>query len=334
LSPKIRADFRSIDKAGKLKTYLQSVCFADANFRNLAFLGVSLKDHPSLIEVTLKPARLVRIPLEHEVVIPSGELSSWWELNAVPPGVSASGVFVMAATVPPRKAGADLKSVDWIEAYWPEGKYRINLHSADAKAEQGTEETNVDLVVPPGEGPVVLPTIRMTPLLQHTLVGKPAPEIDARDLDTGQPVKLADFRGKVVVLDFWGYWCGPCIGAMPGLAEVHRRFEGKPVVILALHDQSIQSRAAYDLKLTGVKKAAWDGRELPFRVALDRPDPDLAADSEGRGQGMTCKGYQVTMFPTTLVIDPQGKVVGNVSALQHGKLEATIRGLLDQAPAK
>ena len=60
------------------------------------------------------------------------------------------------------------------------------------------------------------------------------------------PVHLADFRGKVVVLDFWGYWCGPCNGAMPYLSDLHRRFEGRPVAVVGLHDQSVQSRPEYD----------------------------------------------------------------------------------------
>ena len=98
------------------------------------------------------------------------------------------------------------------------------------------------------------------------------------------PVKLADYRGKVVVLDFWGYWCGPCIGAMPALLEAHDRFKDKPVAIIALHDQSIQSRDAYDRKLTEVKRQAWNNRDLPFQVALDRPDPEPAGRRRGASE--------------------------------------------------
>ena len=45
-------------------------------------------------------------------------------------------------------------------------------------------------------------------------VGKAAPEIEGRDVD-GNPMKLSDYRGKVVVLSFWGTWCGPCMRFIP-----------------------------------------------------------------------------------------------------------------------
>jgi hypothetical protein len=55
------------------------------------------------------------------------------------------------------------------------------------------------------------------------VVGKPRPEIDASDLVTGRPVRLADFLGKVVLPDFWGCWCGVCVANMPHLVELSRR---------------------------------------------------------------------------------------------------------------
>ena len=101
------------------------------------------------------------------------------------------------------------------------------------------------------------------------------------------------------------------------------------MVILAVHDQSMQSQEAYDRKLVGVKHTVWEDRDLPFRVALDRPDPELAEGHSAIGQGVTCKRYQIDVFPTTMVIDREGKVVGNVNTLEHGRLEATIKELLD-----
>ena len=65
--------------------------------------------------------------------------------------------------------------------------------------------------------------------------GSEAPDFSAADL-TGRPVVLSEFRGrKVVVLDFWATWCGPCLLAMPGLQEVHEEFGGRGVEILTVN---------------------------------------------------------------------------------------------------
>ncbi len=331
LTPTVDLDRRS----GEFRSWPIGVCFADQELRRIYFLRVDLQGPRQPYEITLRPARHVRIPIEHHVTIPSGGLESWWELNDLA-GASrpAPGVYVMQGAVERNGPGQGSGSGDWIEAYWPEGKYRLKVNSADPVAREGAEETEIDLAVTTGEGPLVLPPIRMKVLPQRGLIGQRAPEIDAKDLDTGAPVKLADYRGKVIVLDFWGYWCGPCIGAMPALMAAHDHFKGKPVAIIALHDQSIQTREAYDRKLTEVKRQAWNDRELPFLVAMDRPDPALEAGAAGTGSGITCKRYQIQLFPTTMVIDQEGKVAGVVNVREEGRLDAMINSLLNKNTKK
>ena len=66
-------------------------------------------------------------------------------------------------------------------------------------------------------------------------VGSEAPDFSATDLQ-GRPIVLSELRGrKVVVVDFWATWCGPCLMAMPGLQEVHEEFSGRGVEILAVN---------------------------------------------------------------------------------------------------
>ena len=76
----------------------------------------------------------------------------------------------------------------------PEGRYRIWFHA-------DTTVRHVDFDVPSGDGPLELPDIHLETLAWVKCLGKPPAEIDAIGLD-GKPVKLADFRGKVVVLMF------------------------------------------------------------------------------------------------------------------------------------
>jgi thiol-disulfide isomerase/thioredoxin len=163
------------------------------------------------------------------------------------------------------------------------------------------------------------------------MVGKPAPEIEATDLDSGKPVHLADFHGKVVILEFWGYWCGPCTGgSLPRLAALHRKFEGHPFAVVALHDQSVQPRAEYDRRTAFARRAFWDGKVLPFRVLLDRPDPDKPAGRDPEGTGLTCRHYGIAGFPTLFVIDQEGKIVAPVPHGEYDELERLVEGLLDR----
>ncbi len=268
------------------------------------------------------------------MTVPSGLLTTGWYLSELG-GASGSdeGGLVMCDLVQRNGPGQAGDDGEWIEAWLPEGKYRIRITSTDPVARvRRVEETTTDLVVPSGEGPLLLPPIRMTAPPWRQLIGEPAPEIAARDLDTNEPVKLADYRGKVVVLDFWGYWCGPCIGAMPALVEAYDHYKGKPVAIIALHDQSVQSRDAYERKLTEIKRQAWNNRDLPFQLAVDRPDPALAAGESQIGRGITCKRYGIHLFPTTLVIDQEGKVAGTVNVREKGRLRALIDDLLKKSP--
>jgi len=63
------------------------------------------------------------------------------------------------------------------------------------------------------------------------LIGKPAPDFTLPDL-TGRPFHLSDHRGHVMVLAFWGTWCGPCRAEMPMLAALQREFAASGVEVL------------------------------------------------------------------------------------------------------
>src|SRR5262249_21362197 len=65
-------------------------------------------------------------------------------------------------------------------------------------------------------------------------VGQKAPDFELKDPD-GQTIKLSSLKGKVVVLDFWATWCGPCKMAMPGIQKLHEEFKGKPVKVFGVN---------------------------------------------------------------------------------------------------
>ena len=106
------------------------------------------------------------------------------------------------------------------------------------------------------------------------------------------------------------------------------------MTFIALHDQSIQSREEYDRRLEEVKRQAWADRELPFVVALDQAEPEVPKGEGAIGKGVTCKRYQIQSFPTTLVIDQEGRVVGRVEVRKAGQLDAMINELLSRSSKK
>ena len=79
--------------------------------------------------------------------------------------------------------------------------------------------------------------------MHNLIAGKPAPEIDGVGFD-GKPLKLSDYRGKVVVLVFWGTWCGPCMREVPHERELAERLKDKPFAVLGVNCDDDEQAAA------------------------------------------------------------------------------------------
>lgn len=134
--------------------------------------------------------------------------------------------------------------------------------------------------------------------------GAPVPELSATTLD-GAPARLSDYRGKVVVLDFWGFWCKPCVAKMPLLARLANAYRDRNVVVLTIHDASIRSGADYRTRYAATVAKKIGGPSALIDL-LDTPSKAGARSASGQ----TISTYHVTGFPTTLVIDPRGRLVG------------------------
>ena len=120
-------------------------------------------------------------------------------------------------------------------------------------------------------------------------VNKPAIEFALKNLE-GKVVKLSDLKGKVVVLDFWATWCGPCKASFPYLQQVYNKYKDNPnVVILALNTwENVSGKEREDL----VKKFMADNK-YTFPVLYD--------------EGFVEK-YGVEGIPTKFVIDKKGMI--------------------------
>ena len=121
-------------------------------------------------------------------------------------------------------------------------------------------------------------------------VGAPAPQFDLA-AQGGKDVSLAQFKGQVVMINFWASWCGPCRQEMPLLENIYKKYGKLGFTMLGVNVES-DSNAAIDwLKQTPVS----------FPILFDK-------DSK------VSKLYDVTGMPSTVIIDRAGKV----RMLHHG----------------
>lgn len=127
---------------------------------------------------------------------------------------------------------------------------------------------------------------RMLFELTRLAEGSEAPEIEGMDAK-GVPFKLSDYRGKHVVLCFWGGWCHACHGILPILNNLHTETQGKPVAILGINTDHGESGAEALTKF-----------DVRFRNWLD-----------GSTSGPITSLYNLRNFPTLYMIDDQGMIL-------------------------
>jgi thiol-disulfide isomerase/thioredoxin len=120
--------------------------------------------------------------------------------------------------------------------------------------------------------------------IESPLVGQPAFPFKL-DLLDGPPFRLADRKGRVVVVEFWATWCGPCLQSMPLVDGVVREFAERGVELLAVNLEELPEQV----------KATLARHKLKVPVGLDR-------------DGVVAAKFAVTAIPQTVVIDRDGKV--------------------------
>lgn len=140
------------------------------------------------------------------------------------------------------------------------------------------------------------------------LDGKPAPALQTGSWVNGTSRTLPQLRGKVVLIDFWGMNCGPCMAALPAVQRTAERFASRGVVVIGLTGSGLPAAEL---------KAFAQQRKLTYPMAVDAPD-----DSREPGSGKTFRAYGIQGIPAVAVIDQEGKVayLGNSLAEAVGTL--------------
>jgi len=147
--------------------------------------------------------------------------------------------------------------------------------------------------------------MELTDMLQRTMrlmEGSPAPEFSQVAPD-GKPVKLSDFRGKYVLLDFWASWCGPCRRENPNVVRMYSKYKDKGFEILGI---SLDQNRERWLQAIQADQLTW------------KHTSDLKGWSNEVG-----KLYEISAIPKTFLIDPKGVIIARDlrGAALDGKLE-------------
>ena len=137
--------------------------------------------------------------------------------------------------------------------------------------------------------------------------GGAAPVLDLADLE-GRNYRLADFRGKVVLVNFWATWCEPCRDEMPSMQRLKHRFDGKPFAVVAVNVGESEARIGEFLQ------------KLPLDFVILRDHSSAAM-----------KAWGVRGLPASFIVGRDGRVryshIGELN-WDDDKLAATVERLL------
>ena len=135
-----------------------------------------------------------------------------------------------------------------------------------------------------------------------------APDFSLPDMDDITHT-LKQYKGKVVLVNFWATWCPPCIREMPSLEKLYQKLEGKPFVLLAINQWEDEERV---FEFMGQLKT------IPTFPILFDPDSKIS------------DAYGVKGLPSSYIIDKQGRIVYRATGgrdFNHPEIERTIKSL-------
>lgn len=136
------------------------------------------------------------------------------------------------------------------------------------------------------------------------------PPLALNDLQ-GQPRSLDEFRGKVVIVNFWATWCEPCIEEMPSLQKFKDRFAGEKIAVIGVNLGEGEARIKSFMDKTGTT----------FPILLDR-------------DGIAKRGWKVNGVPATFVLDAKGRIRYTYIGVLDFSDEVITRQILRLLPRK
>ena len=155
--------------------------------------------------------------------------------------------------------------------------------------------------------------------------GMPAPDFSLPD-SSGNLVRLSDFKGKVVYIDFWGTWCGPCIMEIPDALELQKKYANKPVVFLYVALESDEENIAKWKNFIAGKNERF-GNYLDFK-----PFPGIHLVAEKQFGNEKLRPYKINFAPTHVLVDQNGNIVSVRAERSKSiaeKIDQLLKGMQD-----
>ncbi|MBK9107447.1 MAG: TlpA family protein disulfide reductase [Saprospiraceae bacterium] len=142
---------------------------------------------------------------------------------------------------------------------------------------------------------------------ERLAIGQPAPQFNLTDIN-GNMVSLSDFKGKVVYLDIWASWCGPCIREIPYAKKLEEEMHGKDIVFLNVSiDENLES---------------WK------KTVVDKGIKGIHLNSKGGNEALFSKLYNVQGIPKYYIIDKNGWIANNNPERPSGNVKDELERLL------
>ncbi|HSI71644.1 MAG TPA: TlpA disulfide reductase family protein [Fimbriimonas sp.] len=131
-------------------------------------------------------------------------------------------------------------------------------------------------------------------------VGNVAPDMKVKEIGSGKDVKLSDLKGKVVLIDFWATWCGPCKMIEPEIQEMYDKYKDQGFTVLAVSQESA-------MLLSDFNKV----RPTKYPIFTDYT-------------GMANGSYKVDAIPRQFLVDREGRIIWEQEGAEPGVLKVEV----------
>ena len=163
------------------------------------------------------------------------------------------------------------------------------VDSSSDSSDDGSEENYEKLYIDP--------KVTVKENMDYIKIDKPSVDFELEDLN-GNKVKLSDYKGQLVFLNFWATWCPPCREEMPDMEAIHQQYGDKGVVILGVSSTQLELRGGQDKeKARQQVKDYIDKEGFTFSIPIDSDNKALIEYNNI---------YPITGIPTTFMIDREG----------------------------